>query len=356
MFNSAADMGAVPTDHIDVAPDRLRDARCAIAAHLRPTPLVDVDGRYSLGGNPILLKAESLQPGGSFKIRGALNVIIGLLPEQRRQGVIAYSTGNHARAVAMAARQFGASATIVMSPDAPAAKIDATQRLGAKIVMAEPTANARRALAEALAREHALSLIPPYDHLGIIAGQGTLGLELLDAGMPRPAAVFVPIGGGGLIAGVAACIKQLDPTIKVIGVEPEWENDAGQSFRHGARVALDGPSASMADAIKVQTLGDLTFPLIQRFVDDIVSVTEDEIADAMRVAVTASRLVLEPAGAVALAAALSYSRPESSGMPLVAIASGGNVETGRLCSLTGSCVRSVVAPTGRWRRGFLRGR
>jgi threonine dehydratase len=172
----------------------------------------------------------------------------------------------------------------------------------------------------------------------VIAGQGTLALELLDAGLPRPTAVFVPVGGGGLIAGVAAGLKQLDPAIKVVGVEPEWENDAQQSFRAGSRVALDKPSNSIADAIKVQVLGDLTFPLIQRYVDAIVSVTEEEIASALRVAFTAARMVLEPAGAVALAAALAYSALATGNDPLVAVASGGNVEMGRLCSIMGACL------------------
>ena len=323
-------------NYVDVAIGRLREARRAVARHIRPTPLVPGDGLISRGGNPILLKAENLQPSGSFKIRGALHVISGLSADQCKRGVIAYSTGNHAQAVAIAARKFGTTATIVMSPDAPPAKIARTRKLGAEVIMAEPTSLARRLLAEALSHERELTLVPPYDHPGVIVGQGTLALELLDQGSARPAAVFLPIGGGGLIAGVAACLKQLDPGIKVIGVEPEWENDAKQSFQSGRRVTLETPSASIADAIKIQTLGSLTFPLIQRYVDEVVTVTEDEIVNALRIAFSTTRMALEPAGAVALAAALTYGGSVHPDGPVITVASGGNVDLRHLCSLMAS--------------------
>ena len=202
--------------------------------------------------------------------------------------------------------------------------------------MAESTSLARRLLAEALSHERKLTLVPPYDHPGVIAGQGTLALELLDPGLARPAAVFLPIGGGGLIAGAAACLKQLDPDIKVIGVEPEWENDAKQSFQSGRRVTLETPSASIADAIKIQTLGSLTFPLIQRYVDEVVTVTEDEIVNALRIAFSTTRMALEPAGAVALAAALTYGGSVHPDGPVIAVASGGNVDLRDLCLLMAS--------------------
>jgi threonine dehydratase len=246
-----------------------------------------------------------------------VNAIARLSSEQRRRGVVAYSTGNHARAVALAARLFDATATIVMSPDAASAKIEAVCELGATIVMAAATSAARREMAEALAREQGLALIPPYDHFDVIHGQGTIALELLSAGLPRPAVLFVPIGGGGLIAGIAAGVKQLDPTVMVIGVGPEWEDDAYQSFHIGQRVALPGPSASIADAIKVQTLGDLTFPRLRRFVDNVERVPDDALRQSMRVAhKEACRLILEPTGAIALAAALAWRA--QSGATLVA--------------------------------------
>lgn len=309
------------------AADFLR-AHQLLGQHLRPTPVIELDRVHSPSGQSILVKAEALQPTGSFKIRGALHVLGSLSEDERRQGVIAYSTGNHAQAVAMAARRFGTRAVIVMSPDAPESKIAATRGFGAEIVMAEPTSAARRALAEQVARDRGLRLVPPYDDAQVITGQGTIAVELIQQ-LSDMAAVFVPIGGGGLISGVAAALKQLKPGIRIIGVEPELENDAQQSFAAGRRIALPGPSASSADAIKVQMLGDLTFPLIQRHVDSIVSVNESQIIEAMRLALAHARLWLEPAGAVALAAALAYDEPAGGKPPLVAIGSGGNVDPDR---------------------------
>lgn len=309
------------------AADFLR-AHQLLGQHLRPTPVIELDRVHSPSGHPILVKAEALQPTGSFKIRGALHVLGSLSEDERRQGVIAYSTGNHAQAVAMAARRFGTQAVIVMSPDAPESKIAATRGFGAEIVMAEPTSAARRTLAEQIARDRGLRLVPPYDNAQVITGQGTIAVELIQQ-LSDMAAVFVPIGGGGLISGVAAALKQLKPGIRVIGVEPELENDAQQSFATGRRIALPGPSASSADAIKVQMLGDLTFPLIQRHVDSVVNVNESQIIEAMRLALAQARLWLEPAGAVALAAALAYDGPADGKTPLVAIGSGGNVDPDR---------------------------
>ena len=305
-----------------------------LSHHLRPSPLIELDRVTSTAGHRILVKAENLQPTGSFKIRGALTVVGSLSETQRRKGVIAYSTGNHAQAVAMAARRFGAHAVIVMSPDAPAPKIEATRALGAEILMADPTSAARRALAEQTAHERGLKLVPPYDDRDVIAGQGTIALELIKQAQDA-AAVFVPIGGGGLISGIAAALKQRLPAIRVIGVEPTLENDAQQSFAAGKRIALAGPSTSIADAIKVQMLGDVTFPMIQRYVDDIVSVSEAAIAGAMGIALATGRLWLEPAGAVALAAALAFTEKTKAGKPLIAIGSGGNVALARMVELAG---------------------
>jgi len=251
-----------------------------------------------------------------------------LSADERRRGVIAYSTGNHAKAVAMAAHRFGTSAVIVMSPDAPQSKIMATRGLGAEIVMAEPTSAARRQLAEHVAQERGMKLVPPYDSADVITGQGTIAVELSQQ-LANATAVFVPVGGGGLISGIAMALKQLKPSISIIGVEPELENDGAQSFKTGRLVALSAPSTSSADAIKVQKLGDLTFPLIRRYVDDIVTVTEDQIAEAMGIALTAGRLWLEPAGAVALAATLAFEDLADLKAPLVAIGSGGNVALAR---------------------------
>jgi threonine dehydratase len=271
----------------------------------------------------IWLKAENLQPTGSFKIRGATNAISRLSPVQKARGVVAYSTGNHAQAVALAAQRAGIHATIVMSPDVPNDKIDATMRLGAKVLMADSTSEARRLLAERHAAERELALIPPYDDYSVMAGQASIGLEILSE--CQPSAVIVPIGGGGLIAGVAAAIKQVSPMTRVIGVEPEWENDACLSFRQGRRLALPKSSASVADAIKVQVVGEKTFPLIQQYVDDIVLVTEEQIIQAIPFAEEHTGGSVEPAGALAVAAALFNSWSSLAPTDLVAIVSGGNI-------------------------------
>lgn len=281
--------------------------------------------------NPILLKAENLQPSGSFKIRGATYCLSLLSPEQRTAGVVAYSTGNHAQAVALAAKLLGIKATIVMSaaPIVPQHKIDATKAYGADVVIADPTSDARRKVAEQLAQSQGYYLVPPYDHGAVMTGQGTIGIEILDA--VDPAAVIVPIGGGGLIAGIAMAIKKRNPAVKIIGVEPELENDAFQSFKTGKRVALSSASSSIADAIKVQTLGDLTWPLIQKYVDDVVVVSEDEIKQAMLICAQHAHLIAEPAGALAIAVAVKGQLLLPPGKPIVCIISGGNVQLSTLC-------------------------
>lgn len=307
---------------LSIAVARIEQARENIAGRALVTPLVPVGSRRTPGGNQIYLKAENLQPSGSFKIRGATHVLSQLNAEQRAKGVVAYSTGNHAQAVALASKLLGINATIVMSPDAPDFKVEATRSYGAKVVMAESSSQARREVAERLAAAEGLYLVPPYDDLEVIVGQGTIGLEIVE--QVQPAAVFVPVGGGGLIAGIAAAIKQMSPEVLVIGVEPEWENDGYQSFHLGRRIALASASKSLADAIRVQTLGELTYPLIRRYVDDMVLVNEQEIAAATLLAVNETHLLVEPSGALGLAAALKYAKPLSANRPVVSIASGGN--------------------------------
>ena len=315
----------------------LSDIRAAadfLADKLGPSPLVDVSRWHTATGSPIVVKAESLLPTGSFKIRGATWRVATLTPDERARGVVAYSTGNHAQAVAKAAADAGIRATIVMSPDVPQAKIAATEGWGARVVMADPSSHARRALAENLAQSHGHTLIAPYDDRHVMAGQGSIGLELLQqCGERMPAAVFVPIGGGGLIAGVAAAIKQVAPHVAVIGVEPALEDDACRSFRSGQRISMDAPSASIADAIKVQCLGDQTFPLIRRYVDDIVTVDEARIASACKRYFDEAKLVVEPGGAVALAAAFESRLAFGRGARVAVLACGGNVTLERLASL-----------------------
>jgi len=283
-------------------------------------------------GNPIWIKAENLQPSGSFKIRGATYTLSLLSKEQKKAGVIAYSTGNHAQAVALAARSLGMKATIVMSRLAHSFKVEATQSYGAHIVYSEdPSSSAVRKLAESLARKEGAFLLPNYDHPDVIAGQGTIGLEILDA--IDPEAVIVPIGGGGLIAGIATAVKKKKPNIRMIGVETELENDAYQSFQKGHRVSLPGPSDSIADAIKIQTLGDLPYPIICKYVDEIVQVSEEQTVEATLLCLDKAHLVVEPSGALALAAALAYKKPLLSQKPVVCVASGGNFPLFYLCKM-----------------------
>ena len=317
----------------DAAPllalEQIRDARRTLTVSGLPrTPCPELhDGRRRAGR--LLVKTENLLPTGSFKIRGATYRISRLTQEEKRRGVVAYSTGNHAQAVAKAASDQGLPATIVMSPDVPETKVAATERWGAQVVNAAPSSEARRKLAEQLATERGLVIVPPYDDLAVIAGQGTIGLELIEDLPPSmPTTVYVPIGGGGLISGVAAALKQMRPEIRVVGVEPESENDAFLSFREGRIVALPGPSDSIADAIKVQQLGKLTFPLIRHFVDDIELVSEAEIARAVLTAADEMKMIVEPGGAVGLAAAAraAQTRPGQ----FVAILGGGNMPIERL--------------------------
>ena len=301
-----------------------------IAPLLPRSPLVPAG--TTAGGSPLLLKAESLMPTGSFKIRGATHVIAQLDAAQRARGVVAYSTGNHAQAVGKAAADAGVRATVVMSPDAPAAKIDATRGYGAEVVMAPPESQSRRLLAERLARERGAVLVPPYDDARIVAGQGTIAVELLEQlGGVRPAAVYVPVGGGGLISGIATALAQLSPGTRVVGVEPELEDDAGRSWTAG-EICSGVPSASIADAVKVQRIGELTFALMRRHVHAMRTVTEQAMARAALECFDRWRLVVEPAGALGLAAA----REDGEGpgaQPVVVIASGGNTSLDALQAL-----------------------
>lgn len=315
---------------IDIDLKKFANAQALLQKKGLRSPLLALNARTPRG-NPLLIKAECLQPSGSFKIRGATYCLSRLSDKQKAAGVIAYSTGNHAQGVALAAKLLGIKATIVMSEEAPQFKIDAARGYGATILMSEPSSEARRELAEELARSKGYYLVPPYDHADVITGQGTIGVELMQD--VQPAAIFVPVGGGGLIAGIAMAIKKTDASVKIIGVEPELENDACRSFKSGKRESLKGPSASIADAIKIQILGAMTFPLISHYVDDMVQVSEKQIIEATLMHAQKAHLVVEPAGALALAAALNYLSTHHPAKPVICIASGGNVLLSTLCHL-----------------------
>ena len=303
------------------AQERLR----GVAVH---TPLV------RMGDAALWVKAEGLQPIGSFKLRGAFNKIVQLSAPERASGVITYSSGNHAQGVAYAARALGTKAVIVMPSNAPLVKVRATQALGAEIVTVGPASAERKAKAEELAAEFGYVVIPPYDDRDIIAGQGSCGLEIV-ADRPEVELVLAPVGGGGLLSGVAAAVKLTRPEVRVIGVEPELASDAAQSFKGGSIVAFTGDQTSRtaADGLRTQSVGALNFAHMQAYVDDIVTVTEAEIREAMRQMIFASRLVPEPSGAVALAAALFHQEQLPRARETVAIMSGGNVEPSVLRSV-----------------------
>jgi threonine dehydratase len=313
------------------AQDRLR----GVAMH---TPLV------SWEGSDLWVKAEGLQPIGSFKLRGAFNKIVQLSAREQARGVITYSSGNHAQGVSYAARALGIKAVIVMPSNAPLVKVNATRALGAEIVTVGPASAERKAKAEELAATFGYVVIPPYDDRDIIAGQGTCGLEIL-ADRPEVDLVLAPVGGGGLLSGVAAALKQSSPAVRVIGVEPELASDAAESFKVGSIVSFTGKQTSRtaADGLRTQSVGALNFAHMQAYVDDIVTVTEDEIRETMRRMIFATRLVPEPSGAVALAAVLFHREQLPPARQTVAIMSGGNVEPSVLRSvLDESRERSVL--------------
>ena len=275
----------------------------------------------------LYFKAENLQPTGAFKLRGAYNKVSSLSPDERRSGVVAHSSGNHAQAVAYAARSLGVRAVIVMPRGAPRVKLDATAAFGAEVVFVGGDSAERVLKAEELATEHGYVPVPPYDDETLIAGQGTVGLEILED-LPEVETVLVPVSGGGLISGVAAAMKLSRPGVRVIGVEPELAADARESLRTGTLVELPAEQVgrTIADGLRVRKLGYAPFEHISAFVDDIVAVSEDEILDAMRRMALRARLVAEPSGAVAFAAHL-FHRDELPATRLnVAMVSGGNVE------------------------------
>jgi threonine dehydratase len=307
----------------------IRAAAQRIASIAVKTPLVEAafPGLSGYGtGKQIWLKAESLQPIGAFKIRGAANKILQLTPEEIARGVITYSSGNHAQGVAYAARAVGAKAVIVMPSNAPAIKRAGTLALGADVVDVGVASSERLAKAEELVREHGYIVVPPYDDEQIIVGQATCGLEIVEE-LPDVDLVLVPVSGGGLLSGVAAAVKQLRPQAKVFGVEPELAGDTAESFRIGSIVTWGAEltSRTIADGLRTQSVGVRNFAHIRAFVDGIVTVSEAEIRAAMRAIVAATRLVPEPSGAVAAAALLFHAAELPPYTKAVAVVSGGNV-------------------------------
>jgi len=282
----------------------------------------------------IYLKAESLQPIGAFKIRGAANKILQLTPDEIARGVITYSSGNHAQGVAYAAREVGAKAVIVMPSNAPAIKRAATLAMGAEIVDVGVASSERLAKSDELVRQHGYVVIPPYDDEQIIGGQATCGLEIVES-LPNIDLVLAPVSGGGLLSGIAAAVKHLSPRTKVYGVEPELAADTAESFRTGSIVTWPAEltSRTIADGLRTQSVGERNFAHIQAFVDGIVTVTEAEIRAAIRAIVAVTHLVPEPSGAVATAALLFHAAELPAYTTAVAVVSGGNIDPALLAQI-----------------------
>ncbi len=271
---------------------------------------------------------------GAFKLRGAYNKVASLSEQERRRGVISYSSGNHAQGVAYAARALGVRAIIAMPGNAPKNKLDATAKLGAEIVLVGPGSEERRLRAEELAAAHGYAIVPPYNDEKIIAGQGTVGIEILED-LPNIETVLVPVGGGGLISGVSAAIKLSNPKVKVTGVEPELAADARASLHAGRIVSFPAEQVSqtLADGLRTQSIGAINFEHIRAYVDDIVSVTEDEIREAMRALSMNPKTLAEPSGAVAVAAFLFHADELPDTNINVAVISGGNIDPKLLAEL-----------------------
>ena len=313
-----------------VSLERIQRAQELLRGVAVRTPLIrcfPTAGSEAASRGELWLKPESLQPIGAFKLRGAYNKIASLTAEERRRGVISYSSGNHAQGVAYAARALGAKAVIVMPSNAPRHKVESTAALGAEIVTVGPASSERLQKAEELAQQHGYVIVPPYNDEQIIAGQGTVGLEILED-LRDVDLVLVPCGGGGLISGISAAIKLSGSGAKVIGVEPKLANDAEQSFRRGEIVELPAQrvSLTMADGLRTQSVGAINFEHIRRYVDDFVTVGEDEIRQAMRHMAIHAHLVSEPSGAVAFAARLFHAKELPQAGKAVVVVSGGNVD------------------------------
>lgn len=310
-----------------VAVEEIRAAAERISSIAVQTPLIEAEFPGVSGhGAPrrIWLKAESLQPIGAFKLRGASNKILQLTAEEVRRGVITYSSGNHAQGVAYAARALGVKAVIVMPENAPEVKRRATEALGAEIVSVGPASAERKQKAEALAAEFGYVVVPPYDDARIVAGQGTAGLEIMEE-LPDVDVVLAPVSGGGLLSGVAVAVRGMKPSARVIGVEPELAGDAAESFRRGELVTwpAEKTTRTICDGLRTQSLGELNFAHIRALVDAIVTVSEEEISEAMRVLGEAG-IKAEPSGAVTTAAVLFHELKLRPYRRLAAVSSGSN--------------------------------
>ena len=288
------------------------------------TPIITSETFDQMAGCRVYFKCENLQRAGAFKFRGAYNALSLLTPEQRTRGVVAFSSGNHAQGLALAAQVLNIPAIVVMPSDAPPIKVDATRGYGAKVVFYDRLTGDREAIARQLARERGLTVIPPFDHPHIIAGQGTVAMELFED-MPDLDVLLTPVGGGGLISGCATAAKAMHPGVRVIGVETEPANDAQQSLRTGKRVTIPVPD-TIADGIRTTCLGAITFEIMRRLVEDIALVTDADVIEAMRFMLIRMKLLAEPTGAVPVAALMARKVKDVEGKRVGVVISGGNAD------------------------------
>ncbi len=308
---------------MEVTYDDIARAHERLAGQARRTPVLTSATVDAAAGAKVFFKCENFQRMGAFKFRGAYNALSQLSPEERRHGVVAFSSGNHAQAVALAGRMLGVAATIVMPKNAPRVKLEATRGYGAEIVTYDEKTESREALAARLASERGLSVIPPYDHPHIVAGQGTTAKELLEDAGPLDV-LLVPCGGGGLLSGCAVAASQLAPACRVIGVEPAAGDDATRSFRTRTLQTVSNPD-TIADGARTPSLGRVTFPLVLRYVNDMLTVSDDELLKAMFFLWERMKIVVEPSGALA-ACALLEGKLAAKGLRVGVVLSGGNVD------------------------------
>ena len=314
----------LPTfDDIAAAAERL-------AGHAHRTPVLTSRTADEELGAQLFFKCENLQRMGAFKFRGGFNALSKFDAPQRRAGVVAFSSGNHAQAIALAARQLGIPATIVMPHDAPAMKVAATRGYGGEVVLYDRYTEDREQISRELAERRGLTLIPPYDHPDVIAGQGTAAKELFDEVGPLDA-LFVPLGGGGLLSGSALATRALAPSCRLYGVEPEAGNDGQQSFRAGRIVNIETPQ-TIADGAQTQHLGQHTFAIIRRDVDDVLTASDAQLVEAMRFFASRMKMIVEPTGCLGFAAARAM-KARLQGLRVGVLISGGNVDLERFCTL-----------------------
>ncbi len=310
--------------------DDVASASERIKGHVHKTPVMTSRTVDEAFGGQVFFKCENLQRMGAFKFRGGYNALSRLGPEQRKAGVVAYSSGNHAQAVALAAQILGIPATIVMPQDAPAGKVAATQGYGGKVVTYDRYTEDREQIGRDLAQRHGLTLIPPYDHPDVLCGQGTAAKELFEEVGPLDA-LFVPLGGGGLLSGCALATRAMSPNCRLYGAEPEAGNDGQRSLRSGRIVHIDTPK-TIADGAQTQHLGEVTFPIIRRDVDDILTASDAELVECMMFMATRMKLIVEPTGCLGFAAARQMTQALQ-GKRVGVLLSGGNIDMARFAQL-----------------------